>query len=331
VDCGEIDPDYVESLMPRIRDAVAQAQANLQPVRLALGRAESSAGVHNRRTPGDVIDPEVGLLRLDSTEGKPVAVIVNYTCHPTSLNHTNRLITADYPGLVTSRIEQATGAIALFLMGAIGDVGPDARGEATLAKVGNAVAEAALAALPKLAENEVTRLETAGEMMGLPLLPLPTREEWLAMRAGYEAAALAAEHGNPSGGAKAQWALVHWTERMFEKMQDDDLKPTVEAELQVIGIGDLVIVGVPGEYVVELGLQIKEGLQKSGARQVMIAGFANGNVGYIPARRAYSKGGYEVTDAYKYYGYAAAIAPEGGEIIVASAVELGSDVQERRE
>ena len=104
------------------------------------------------------------------------------------------------------------------------------------------------------------------------------------------------------------------------------LLPWVDAEIQVFRLGDLVLVGVPGEYFVELGLQIKEGIKEDGAKQVMICGFANGNVGYIPARRAYPKGGYEVAEAYKYYGYAAAIAPEGGEQIVDSARRLAAEL-----
>ncbi|MCC6455936.1 MAG: neutral/alkaline non-lysosomal ceramidase N-terminal domain-containing protein [Caldilineaceae bacterium] len=325
VGCGEIDPDYVEMLQPRIVEAVAQAQANLQPATLAVGSTSSSTGVHNRRTPGDVIDPEVGLLRVDDAEGAPIAVVVNYTCHPTTLHHVNRYVTADYPGLVSSRVEKATGAVALFLMGAIGDVGPVARGEESLATVGNAVADAALAALPELVANDVPRLETAGETLALPLLPLPSRNDWLTWRAEHEAAAFAAEHAKDTINAKVHWAQLHWTERMFEAMQDNLLAPTVNGELKIIRMGDLVIVGVPGEFFVELGLQIKEGIQRSGIRHVMICGFANGNVGYIPARRAYPRGGYEVVDAYKYYGYPAALAPEAGEQIVAEAIEMGKE------
>jgi hypothetical protein len=194
-----------------------------------------------------------------------------------------------------------------------------------LATVGYAVADAALAALPTLSANPITRLHTAGESLALPLLPLPSREDWLNWRTAYESAALVAEHSDKAAEAKVQWAMVHWVERMFEEMQEDRLTPTVSAEIQVIRVGDLVIVGVPGEYFVELGLQIKEGIRKAGAQQVMISGFTNGNVGYIPARRAYAHGGYEVSEAYRYYGYPAAIAPEAGELIVVSALEMGTD------
>ncbi len=315
----------MEWLLPRISEVVVQAQARLQPATLAVGSTMSTTGVHNRRTPGDVIDPEVGLLRVDDAAGKPLAVLVNYACHPTTLTHLNRQVTADYPGLVCRRLEEETGAVALFLTGAIGDVGPVARGEESLATVGNAVADAALAALPGLAPNLDVEIETAGEMLALPLLPLQSRDEWLAWRTNYVAAALAAEHSNDPARAKVQWAMVHWTERLFEEMQAGTLQPTVEAEVQLLKLGDLVIVGVPGEYFVELGLQIKEDIRHNRMRQVMVVGFANGNVGYIPARRAYPRGGYEVADAYKYYGYAAAIAPEGGENIVACAVRLAGD------
>jgi hypothetical protein len=333
VGCGEIDPAYVETLLPRIVETVLQAQGDMQPAALAVGSTTSSTGVHNRRTPGDVIDPEVGLLRVDDAQGAPIAVVVNYTCHPTTLYYDNRYVTADYPGLVSSRIEEATGAVALFLMGAIGDVGPVERGEESLATIGNALADAALAALPGLAPNDVPRLETAGETLALPLLPLPSRDDWLNWRTEYEAAVFAAEHSKDASDTKIQWARLHWTERMFEAMQANELAPSVHAEVKTIRLGNLVIVGVPGEFFVELGLQIKQGIQQSrvnpemdpGMDQVMICGFANGNVGYIPARRAYPLGGYEVADAYKYYGYPAALAPEAGEMIVARAIEMGSE------
>jgi hypothetical protein len=175
-------------------------------------------------------------------------------------------------------------------------------------------------------------LQATGELLSLPLFPLPNRADWLRWRRDYEAAALAAERSDKPGDAKIQWAMVHWSERMFEAMQRDQLKPVVDAEIQLIGIGGLVIVGVPGEYFVELGLQIKQGIlasgRKNGPRQVMIAGFSNGDVGYIPARRAYPKGGYEVAEAFRYYSYPAAIAPEGGEMIDAGAVGMSSKIDD---
>jgi hypothetical protein len=325
IDCGEMEPAYVAWLLPRVVDAVIQAQAYLQPASVTLGHAAAEAGVYNRRTPGDVIDPEIGLLHLIGSQGATIATVVNYTCHPTTLHHENRHISADYPGLICARLEETTGVPALFLMGAIGDVGPVTRGEASLTTIGNSVAEAALAALPGLAPSPAPRLDSAGESLRLPLLPLPTRGEWLQQRTSHQQAALAAEAADQALQAKVQWAMVHWVEQMFEAMQDETLTTTVAAEVQLLRVGDLVLVGVPGEFFVELGLAIKQGILAAGhARQVMVCGFANGNIGYIPARRAYAHGGYEVAEAYKYYGYPAALSPEAGEQIVASAIRLSA-------
>jgi hypothetical protein len=89
--------------------------------------------------------------------------------------------------------------------------------------------------------------------------------------------------------------------------------------VQAIRLGDLALVSAPGELFVELGLAVKQG---AGTSNVFIAGFGNDNIGYIPTRRAYPLGGYEVSEAYKYYGYPAALAPEAGEQYVQTAIEL---------
>src|SRR5205823_12547334 len=65
-----------------------------------------------------------------------------------------------------------------------------------------------------------------------------------------------------------------------------------EAEVQVVALGrDVAWVSLPGEIFVELGLALK---QDSPFPHPIIAELANGSVGYVPSRRAYSQGNYEV-------------------------------------
>ncbi len=69
----------------------------------------------------------------------------------------------------------------------------------------------------------------------------------------------------------------------------------IEVEVQVVALGDEVAwVSLPGEIFVELGLAIK---QDSPFRHTIIAELANGAIGYIPARRSYAQGNYEVVSA----------------------------------
>ncbi|HXF62125.1 MAG TPA: neutral/alkaline non-lysosomal ceramidase N-terminal domain-containing protein [Caldilineaceae bacterium] len=314
-DCGRPDPAWVKSCQTRIVQAVAQAQAALEPAALAVGQGESTAGVHNRRQPGDVIDPAVGVLRVDKAGGAPLAVVVNYTCHPTCLSSDNRLVSADYPGLVTATVEQATGAICLFLTGAIGDVGPVTRGEKSLATVGQAVAEEALRVLPSLTPIENPLLDTEGEILALPLDALPDRSALLRQREEYRLASLAADQARQPLQARIARAMVGWTERILDRYKVGPLPAALLGEVQVFHLGEAALAGVPGELFVELGLQIK---REVAPRPVFIVGCANASVGYLPARRAYPLGGYEIDEAYKYYGAPAVFAPEAGEQLVAS-------------
>jgi hypothetical protein len=60
--------------------------------------------------------------------------------------------------------------------------------------------------------------------------------------------------------------------------------------VQALRIGDLALVGVPGELLVELGLDIKA---RSPFAQTMVMYLANDSIGYIPGRSAFEGGGYE--------------------------------------
>jgi neutral ceramidase len=62
-----------------------------------------------------------------------------------------------------------------------------------------------------------------------------------------------------------------------------------------IALGNEVAwVSLPGEIFTELGLAIK---QDSPFPHAIIAELANGSIGYIPTRRAYEQGNYEVVSA----------------------------------
>ena len=71
-------------------------------------------------------EPDDTLLvgRITDSTGENRATLVNYACHPTTLAWNNAAISPDYVGAMRETIEQATGAPALFLLGACGDLAP---------------------------------------------------------------------------------------------------------------------------------------------------------------------------------------------------------------
>ncbi len=65
--------------------------------------------------------PSCGWTTVD---GRPLAAVLNYACHPVSLGSTCTHITADFPGTARRLLEEQTGATCLFLQGARGNINP---------------------------------------------------------------------------------------------------------------------------------------------------------------------------------------------------------------
>lgn len=63
--------------------------------------------------------------RVLGADGRSLATLVNYACHPTTLAWENRLLSPDFCGSLRETVERATGgAPCLFLQGASGDLSP---------------------------------------------------------------------------------------------------------------------------------------------------------------------------------------------------------------
>jgi hypothetical protein len=128
----------------RTFDAVRRAQEALEPVRVGAGKGHEPRFAVNRTVrlrdgrgwtirhanpcppDGEIaelgpVDPEIGLLRIDRLDGRPLAVVYNFACHPL-LGVPGGKITANFPGFASQVIEDSLDAMALFLQGAGGDM-----------------------------------------------------------------------------------------------------------------------------------------------------------------------------------------------------------------
>ncbi|MGH2531521.1 MAG: neutral/alkaline non-lysosomal ceramidase N-terminal domain-containing protein [Thermomicrobiales bacterium] len=338
---GRCDKKYLDRLCQAATDAVAAAAGALQPVVVRWARGAEPTVGKNRRVPGGVIDADVPVLRFQRHDGTVAALLVSYACHPVTLGPTNTLATADYAGSVRRTLEAAyPGATALFATGCCGQIntghtlrdgerGRDPRwrtfGEAE--RIGRAIAGAAMQAAEQAARVDASlpvmpaaispvRMGVAHRIVRLPLLPAVSSNDLrgLVERWHEERRSLAEGERHPGAIERLQVFLA-WA----EALQAGRLPAVVEAEVMVIALGDVALVLLPGELFVEFGLAIKE---RAAPRPVVTLAYANGTPGYIPHRTAYPDGGYEVDEAYRYYGYPACFAPEAGEAVVEAAIEL---------
>jgi len=291
-----------------------------------VGNASLPQGAYNRRGDGQDIDTEVGIARLRDRQGSTAALLINYGCHPVVMNADNLLISADYPGAAIRALEAAAGGAGFFLTGADGNVDPVRRGSfEDVEWLGQGLAEVVhdalieIDAIPACGAGGEATVACVCEELALPLQPVPDIPALTRLRDQYAGALSAFEESPTSVEAKIQRAMLAWSERTMARVHDGTVPETIAAPLQVIRVGDLALVGVPGELFSGLGRQIKDALPDT---QTFIVGYVNGDVGYIPDRAAYAGGGYEIEEAYRYYGYPAALAPEAGEMIVKAGVRL---------
>jgi len=89
-------------------------------------------------------------------------------------------------------------------------------------------------------------------------------------------------------------------------------------EIQVLRIGDVAIVAIPGEPFAEMALEIRA---RSKFKHTVVAGYSNGCIGYMPTPESYAQGGYEVDSSYKYYG-TLPLSPSSYDEIVETAIGL---------
>ena len=85
------------------------------------------------------------------------------------------------------------------------------------------------------------------------------------------------------------------TSRRHQKINEDSGESTIHGEVTGIRIGELAILGMPVEPMVEIGLKLK---RESGFRDTMIAGFSNGYMHYGPTREYYALHSYDATECF---------------------------------
>ena len=130
---------YLDQIEQEIASAIIAAHAHAVLARIGVGMGTVDLS-YNRltRAPGEYLcgankdrirfgplDPEVGVIRVDDLSGKPLAVLVHYTAHPTILIPVD-IVSAGYPGYMCRFVEEeiGEGVTCLFVNGACGDIEP---------------------------------------------------------------------------------------------------------------------------------------------------------------------------------------------------------------
>ena len=300
-------------LEDRLVDVIREADISRRPARIGVGAGEVAGVGGNRRDPvGGIVDRTVTVMRVDDVRagGALMGVIVNHACHATTLGIDNLLISADYPGEVRTYVQSALEGkpVVLFLNGACGDINPG----------GYSAEDSALG--KSIPNRTFERAHEIGRIIGSEAVALtrslPPRAEFL-VRGGHlpvrlpmRRTLLPAEAEAALRAAKARTEAARQTEVSGQEMDRLNLEqvyaeielggarkrfglPNGEwtSEIQALGVGDAVFLGMPGEVFNEIGIALRKA---SPFKQTFLVGYANDGAGYFPTVQALRQGGYEV-------------------------------------
>lgn len=295
---GRVDEQYLQTLEGKLFAGIEQAAANLEPVTVERGSGACDIGIHRRkRVDGKIVmapneegptDPEVTVVRFNTRAGRAKALLVHYTCHPTTTNA--NYVSSEYCGLAMERVERelGNGCVSLFLQGCCGDVRPSLYRDGKFFhgsdKDVQALAERFYEAIRSVLERPLQMLRPClldGARTECPLAfaNVPTAEE-LARLSGAD---------DPK--------VRHWARHLLE--HPELLRPAVSLDMVRMDIAEgLSLLSMNAEMVVEYGLYVK---RRSGGSALPVA-YANGMIGYVSTAAQLAEGGYEATDSYYYFG-----------------------------
>jgi len=270
------------------------------------------------------VDRELVVFRIDDAQGNPYAVLINYQTHGTVLAYENRYISPDWPGMTRKAVADAVpGATALFFQGAAGNQGPieGFTGDLEVAhRLGATLGYQALGVAfgietvdrrPKFegfVESTAFQAKQHWRVNGprdqtlrfaTKIIEVPRREYEPAEVSAMEKLVADAQKrvdsfkkGDESREAYQAGARLRRVSNLLNRWKQPPSKDPVRVQLQVLRIGELAIVSMPGEPFAEIGAAVKKA---SPFAFTMFCGYSTGTGGgYMPTAEEFQHRGYEV-------------------------------------
>ncbi len=316
-----VDARYTKLLVDKIAEAITVAESRLAPARAGWAvtplpdhvfnrrwflkegamdpnpfghldkvRMNPSAGSANLIRPAGPTDPDVSVLSLQSSDGKPLSLLANYSLHYVGGVPAGQL-SADYFGEFTRQIQERLAPdaepgqfVGILSNGTSGDINninfrePRKRRELfeQIRAVAKSVSDAAEQAYRRIDHRPQITVAMAQREIELAVRK-PNEEELAAARA---VVAKPNDEGLPRLARHYAAAAIRLSE----------YPDTVTVQLQALRIGRLGIVAIPCEVFAEIGLEIK---RLSPLQPTFTIELANGYNGYLPSPEQHALGGYE--------------------------------------
>jgi len=323
--CGEINKEYLEWIEERISESLIRAWKKPRKrieAYFSSGRLEGFGYNREKTNPRDE-EPSSDFDDMLRVFYFGKELVLNFGCHPVLIERNGvkgRIeITRDFPGAVTDFLQSNFFGYILYTQGDAGDVDPvlnfhrKKKREVLVRETedGGFVYESDWETLPEY-----------GRIMGERVLELFNKKEKLSpkmrvLSGKIELPLIVEKPENLPRDSLRDKGKVYekWKEKIREEYIERAGKDCwIDLELQVFGIGEKRLVGIPAEVFSGIGRKIKKEHP-----EVITVNYANGNIGYIPDRESYRKGYY--SHAFKLFG-SFPLAEDAGDVLVSGVDSL---------
>ena len=265
------DMKYLEWCIQQIADAVNEASSNLRQVVLKSAVGEARGKIAYNYYAEKLYDPRCGVIQFiesaGPSKGKIMATLVNYAIHPEVMGTDGKTIGPDLCGPLYDRIEGKGGGMAIFMNSAQGgmvtadtrlDNGREANDWNECIRIGNLLADEALRIIEPAPVQDDPDLYCTARTICFPV-------ESEDMQAVFRYSPVAVKYRNG--------------EQDFT---------TVTAQLNLINLGKVQILTIPGEALPNIGYYVK---RKMKTGQPFLFGLTNDAFGYMLTKEDF--GGFE--------------------------------------
>lgn len=344
---------YINQILASTGSAVKQALNHLAPVALLHASRDLEGINHNRRERYDS-EPVSNSFPLDKTldlyvfrgqSGEYRGGVVRFSCHAVTM--LTQHISADYPGELTARLERQFGAPVLFLEGTAGDSNPTTHTEdhAAMIRFVDRIMEQIEGMTANLRPAAIGEVRVVEREFTLPFAKFPDREKALEIIAQHDRilagditfpdlAPLVSEYAawRSSGDTDLSGTVLHWAEvfrvsalRTLQAVDHPQEHAGVPFRAAGLLLGETLFLFLSGEILTRLGMHIQA---LAPGKQVKVISYLSPIVGYIADAGEYDLGGYELDNAWMWYGMPGPFDRESEKIILQNVSILICDLFE---
>jgi hypothetical protein len=261
------DLEYIDSVCARLAEAINETVTKLRPASVKIATGDARGKIAYNYYAQQLYDPRCDVIQILDRQGRPLATMVNYACHPEVIGPDQGILCPDFVGPLYDRIQERTQGTGIFMNGALGGMvtadcrGPDGRDVQTwgeCVRIGHLLADEALRIVA-----EAPVLEEPVLSCGNTTISLPVENETLR-------------------------AIVQMSPLGFEL----DDSGCVTTQVNVVNIADAQILTIPGEALPNIGYYLK---RKMHGEHNLVFGLTNDAFGYIMVKEDF--------DSFERYEY----------------------------